>query len=836
MSGSVGVDVSYASSSGDFASMLRHHRLLAGLTQENLAHRSGVSVRTISDIERGRVTRPHPQTVEHIARVVGLSPEDRQALARLARAAVAALDVAGGLPVSQLPPDLGDFTGRTGELSAALTAVGTGAAGRRRGPLTVVGMAGIGKTAFAVHLAHLVEHHFPDGRIFVDLRGLDDDRLPPGRALHRMLRVLGMSDDQIPSDLDEQMGMYRTRVAGRRCLILLDNAINEAQVRPLLPTGAGSLALVTSRNTMAGLDGARSIALDTMSAADAVGLLLGIIGAGHDTHAVREIAELCHGLPLAIRLAGARLAARPHWTAAALAERLRAAHRRLDELAAGDRAVRAAFDLSYHTLPAPERLLLRRLALLPTGRFGADAAAALLPPSTGRQDVLSALDRLIDGSLLQDMGTGRFQMHELLHLYAADLLASDRVGAREAVRRLHAWYTASVEAAAVRLAPAMAMPPRHRQHTVHPAPAAFIDPDKALAWLDGERANLLALIRHTAGQPRSATSCRLASALRGYFYHRHLHSDWLETADIALQAALRNGDAAAQATMHLSLGLAHSCAGRYTLAVESYQSARAATQACGWRRGELVATGNLGAMQFITGHIVDARESYTTALDYCRTTQYRAGEAMSLVKIGAIDVQLDRLHDAATAVTRAVGIFEDLGDTDGVAFALARLGYIRRVQGDLDGALEYAEHARAAAGGTGASLGPVEILRSIVFLGLGRTAEAAAAARRALSLARDSFDQQEQADASTVLAAIELGTGQTAAGIQRYRHALRTADELGLVHGQIDALLGLANAYRQSGDDTTVRMTIDRAVGLARDNRYRLRERLATTDVAPLPL
>jgi DNA-binding SARP family transcriptional activator len=324
-------------------------------------------------------------------------------------------------PINQLPADVVDFTGRDKE-SDLVHAAATGGTGAAPAVTVVVGPAGVGKTALAVHLAHQLADDFPDGQLYVDLRGASE-RLPPDQPLGRFLRDLGVPNDRVPPGPDSRAALYRSLLFGKRYLVLLDNAVDEAQVRPLLPGGAGCTVLVTSRNRLAGLTGARTVALDVLGADDARRLLSRVLGpqrTAAEPAAAAEVVRLCGRLPLALRVAGARLVARPSWSVAQLVSRLADERGRLAELAAGDLAVRAAFESSYRALPDAERAVFRALGRLDAAGFDAAAVAgaAGLPPATADR----LLERLVDAHLVEPLPPGdRYRLHDLLGLFARDL-------------------------------------------------------------------------------------------------------------------------------------------------------------------------------------------------------------------------------------------------------------------------------------------------------------------------------------------------------------------------------------------------------------------------------
>ncbi|TWG25054.1 putative ATPase [Actinoplanes teichomyceticus] len=393
---------------------------------EQLAEASGVSARAISDMERGRSVAPQRRTVQALAGALALSEADRSTfLAGRTRAAPAR-------PASRcaLPRPIADFTGRGGELDR----LGRVAALARPAPAaapvaTVSGVAGVGKTALAVQAAHALGERFPGGTFFLDLRGMHARPTGPGEALARLLAALGVPEGETPVHDADRAGLYRDLLRGRPALVVLDNAADEAQVRPMLPGPGPSLTIVTSRRLLAGLDGVHRLSLGHLSAEDAAALLRSIVGVGpqRQADAVREVVELCGRLPLALRIAGNRLTSRPQWSVRHLADRLADERRRLDQLTAGDLRLAAAFNLSYDQLSPSARCLFRRLSLLPWPEFDARLAAVFGP--AGPDDTEDALEELVELSLLQAETNGRYRLHNLIRLFARQRLAEEEPAA-----------------------------------------------------------------------------------------------------------------------------------------------------------------------------------------------------------------------------------------------------------------------------------------------------------------------------------------------------------------------------------------------------------------------
>ncbi|MEU7323748.1 helix-turn-helix domain-containing protein [Streptomyces griseoviridis] len=402
-----------------FGPLLRLHRRSAGLTLEELAERAGVSVRAIGDMERGRSRSPQARTVTALAGALRLEATDRAAFTEAARAGRRRPEetAAGWCP---LPPDVPDFTGRDPETAWLLQ-------GGQDTPLTVVsGAPGTGKSALAVHAARQAADRYRDGCFFLDLRGLDAEPLPAGEALLRLLKALGVRGRDIPADTEERAALHRALLRDRRALVVLDNAAREAQVRPLLPVAGLGAVWVTARRALTGLEHARRLPLGPLPAGAATAMLGSLLGArttSADAGALAEIAGHCGRLPLALRIAGTRLLSRPGWTARDLADRLAAQERRLDGLAVGDLHIESAFALSHAQLNREQRLLFRRLALVPGPDFGGDLAAVLTGFPAHLADQF--LDDLVELGLLVPVEGDRAAFHDLIRLFAARRLREE---------------------------------------------------------------------------------------------------------------------------------------------------------------------------------------------------------------------------------------------------------------------------------------------------------------------------------------------------------------------------------------------------------------------------
>ncbi|MEV4348212.1 helix-turn-helix domain-containing protein [Actinoplanes sp. NPDC049596] len=515
-----------------FGVLLRQLRAAADLTIEQLAEASGVSDRSISDMERGVSRRPRPRTVEALADGLGVTEADRVALLTSAREGRNAPPPAPANR-SPLPRQVADFTGRAAELA---TVAAWAAEGRETAPVIAIsGTAGVGKTTFAVRAAQA----WPvDRQLFVDLRGLDAKPLTPLTVLSRLIRAVSPDVRAVPRDVDETSALWHSLIRGQRVVIVLDNAISESQVRPALPPHGPAVVLVTSRRSLSGLEDVHRLRLEPLSEGDSTALLASILsGAEPSREQLRRIADLCVHIPLALRIAGNRLASRPGWTADDLIARLTAQERRLEALSAGDLQVKVAFDLSYQQLSGVTRRLFRRLALVPGSSTGAELAAVLVEePLPVTED---ALDDLIDLSLLQQRPDGRFDFHDLLRLYAASALdkeesAADRAAA---IRRRDDWLLDTVIVAGRHFEPDYGPGKAGRTEVVELTSTA-----EASAWLRAEAENWLPALHAAAEQNDHQRVIDVAEALHWFGDSWFIWPGWEDVYTLSSRAAERLGD------------------------------------------------------------------------------------------------------------------------------------------------------------------------------------------------------------------------------------------------------------------------------------------------------
>ncbi len=728
---------------------------------------------------------------------------------------------------AQLPADLARFTGRKSyldELDAGLsssTVVIT----------SIAGTAGVGKTALAVHWAHRVRDRFPDGQLYLNLRGYDDTpATTPAEALTQFLRGLGVELDQIPREVDEQASLYRSILSNRRVLILLDNAASEDQVRPLLPGTPGCAVIVTSRNDMRGLtalEDARRVELDLLTADEAHTLIHRVLGAARaeaEPDAVADLAALCGYLPLAIRIAAANLACRPHDRIGDAVADLAHGNRLAQLQISGDKraAVTAAFDLSLRSLPDDAARLFRRLGLLPRPDFTAHTASVLM----GGDDVRPLVAVLEGASLIEPHTRGRFRVHDLLHLYTRELVTVDE-DAEKAGLRLLEHYLHTTDAALDVLAPEM-----YRLGRDGTSVLSFDSNESALSWLDGEWESVaLCAVRAEPLHYR----WELADALRRMWYLRQQFDRWHETSSAGLAAAEHENDPRGQASMHLSLGTLH-CELDGRQGVAHLETALTLYGESGDRAGRFHCLNNLAVIHLTLGRTQDAigllREALPLVADNLRLS------AVVNLNLGVATGQTGRLSEALGHYERARDLLLQAGGsvTDTlVEFALAELHVLL---GDPARAREYAERGARLAEQSGSHAWRY-VLQSVeakIDRDVGRTRRALA---RALELVAEA--EEGAAELYVLLGLVVAGSayhrlGRLDDSIELLRRGLRLAGSLGRVDNETEYLIELARVLHTAGDNSSAVELAERALAQATRFDFRLQRGRALVTLATLAL
>jgi DNA-binding SARP family transcriptional activator/tetratricopeptide (TPR) repeat protein len=710
----------------------------------------------------------------------------------------------------ELPGPVPQFVGRAAEL-ADLTGMLEGAGVQRPRTLVIsaiAGMAGVGKTALALQWAHQVADRFPDGQLHVNLRGYDPGQpMSAAEALAGFLRSLGVAEQDIPAGTAERAGRYRSLLAGRRMLIMIDNARDVEHVRPLLPGCPSCAAVVTSRDALAGLvarDGARRLDLGLLPPAEAVGLLRALIGerVEAEPEATMTLTGYCARLPLALRVAAERAAASPGISLADLTSELADQQERLDLLdATGDRltAVRVVFSWSVRHLDDEAARAFRLLGLHPSAGFDAYAAAALT--DTTLRQARWLLHRLARAHLVQPAGTGRYGMHDLLRAYAADQAAGS--GSEQergmALTRLFDHYLATAAVAARTLFPADPDQPALPQ-PAGPVPPVT-SPATALAWLDAQRSTLVAVAAHAADHGWPGHAIGLAATIFRYLDVGHF-TDAAAMHSHARRAAALAGDRTAEAVALTMLGAADAARGRLRQATSHLEQALALCREDGDRIGEARALGTLGLADYCQGRYQQSARCHRKALAIYLELGDHVGEARELHGLGVVDLRQGRYDQAAGHLRRSLALFRHAGVRSGEAHVLGHLGELELQQGRYLQAVAHLRRSLRVGCEIGSRLCQA---RALACLGIselrqGRRQEAIGHLGRSLALHSQAGNRSGQAEALNGLGEAFLAASQVGQAGAQHAAALALAIQCGDQREQARARSGLASACQATGD------------------------------------
>ncbi|WP_405465957.1 tetratricopeptide repeat protein [Streptomyces jietaisiensis] len=607
--------------------------------------------------------------------------------------------------LAQLPADLPAFTGRVTELERALSLLPLD--GNMPAPLTISaigGMAGVGKTILAVHLAHRVADRFPDGQLCVNLRGFDPAGavMHPQEAIRMLLDALGVPPQRLPAGLEAQTALYRSMLAERRMLILLDNARDSEQVRPLLPGSSGSLVIVTSRNQLTGLvagEGAHPLTLDKLTAAEAYEFLARRLGAERlavEPAAVEEIVARCAALPLALAVVAARAAAHPDFPLSALAGELRDAHDSLDAFAGDDITtdVRTVFSTSYEALSPPAARLFRLLGLHTGTDLSAPAAAALA--GLAPREIRGPLVELTRAHLLTEHFPGRYTLHDLLRVYAAERVRAEETPRERdlAVHRLLSWYLHTADATYPQITPNRRRIPLPTPPDSCP-PLSFTTHDEALDWCETERANLVGAVHQAAASGYPGIAWRLPAVLWGFFYLRSHLGEWLDVTRTGLNAARAALDRRGEAQALTDTAAALRTLGRYDEAVDHLRQAMTVCREIGDRAGRQRVLTNLGDVCLQAGRLDKAVEYTRRSLVLIRGLGVVWGEGIVLSNLGDAYQRLGRFDEAVRCLEEALVILRDNGNRWVEGVTLDVLGTVHHRLGAHERAVKYYVQALA---------------------------------------------------------------------------------------------------------------------------------------------
>jgi DNA-binding SARP family transcriptional activator/Tfp pilus assembly protein PilF len=749
-----------------------------------------------------------------------------------------------GVP-RQLPAQVRHFVGRAQELAELTGLLELVTDETESAPVVISavgGTAGVGKTALVLHWAHRVAARFPDGQLYVNLHGYDPGQpMSASYALAGFLRSLGVAGQDVPAEVDERAAMYRSLLAGRRLLVVLDNALSAEQVRPLLPGAAGCIAVVTSRDALAGLaarDGARRLDLDLLPLPDAVSLLRALLGRRVDAEPGAAEALALHSarLPLALRVAAELAAARPGISLAELADELADRQRRLDLLDSDqDRtaSVRTVFSWSYGNLEPDAAHLFGLLGLHPGADFDVYAAAALAGSTVPLAQ--SLLDHLGRAYLIRPTGLGRYGMHDLLRDYAAEQTKDDADRRRTAMARLLDYYLHTAVGAISTLFPAERQRLPHTEPPPVPSPPVTGDSATARTWLDTERASLVRLVAYAAENRWPWHATRLAATLSRYLDVAGHYADATAIHRHARTAASRARDPAAEANALTELGNVDWRQGRHERAADRFRLAVALSRQTADHACEARALTSLGLVDLRQGRHQQAAAHLRQGLVLCRRTGDLPGQARALGNLGVVGLRQGRYRQAAGHLRQALAIHRQTGNQTGEANALGNLGDIALRLGSYHEAAEYFQRALDMHHQIGnPTIGAYALTNlGIVAQHQGRLQQATGYHEQALSLFRQTGDRSGEAGALNGLGEVLLAAGRPDHARTQHTIALDLAAQIGEVEKQARAHLGLARACNATDDPDLARHHWHQALtlytSLGAPEADQIRAQLATT-------
>ncbi|MFJ9379976.1 AfsR/SARP family transcriptional regulator [Streptomyces sp. NPDC101455] len=733
---------------------------------------------------------------------------------------------------SHLPPDIADFVGRSEQIAWAAALVGgVDEAGRTAPPIGVIsGRSGTGKTALAVHVGHRTAELFPDGRLFVDLRAADTAPLQPADALARLLRAMGADPETLPTSVEELTGLYRTRIGHRRVLLILDNAAGEAHVRPLLPPGPGCAVLVTSRRRLVALEGSAHLDLAVPGQAEALELLRRVAGPDRtsaEPERAAEIVSLCGRLPLAVRIAGARLAARPHWAPGRLADRLRDERRRLSELRAGDLELRTSLELGYADLELPERRALRRLALLDLPDFAAWIAAPLL--DIGTEEAEEAVERLVDCHFIDvigvdETGRSRYRIHDLAREHARERCLSEESAEERtaAVLRLVAsWLDLAEKAAA--LGPGGAARRFPEPAAVRPLDTETEEEllERPTSWFAAEQACLLAAVEYCADHGMVRAARDLAGALIASSAALYNQFDaWSRSHTAAMAAVHRGGDDEGEAWLLAGLGQLRYEQDEFEDSYTYFGKALRLFEARGdVPEGAALALAGMGTARREQAGYAEASELLDAALERYGESAGRGARARVLYGIGYVHREQGRGVRAREALARALDLYRAAGDRHGEALTLRSLALCDRAEGALADAERLLHEALRIFAALRDTFGVMYTEQSLAKteVRLGRLDEARARLGRCLAVARERQDRFGEALVLRTLGEWYLAAGDPDGAREPLERALSTWEALRLPLWRARTLRDLAEVRKADGDAAAARAARAEAHGVFRE-------------------
>lgn len=792
-----------------FSSLLQELRVQMKMSQENLAERSHVSVRQISSLENGNARWPHKETIRLLADALGLEGLAREKFEGAARGRVAATRRRkANLPVAirALPPDTQRFTGRQGEL-ARLAAVAREQQARRTVAVHVIdGMPGVGKTALATHAARALAHLFPDPPVFLSLAGHVAGHAPadPEDALAALLRATGMSTKKVPVGQDKRAELWRSWLAGKRLMLLLDDAADSAQVAPLLPASGNCLVIITSRRRLIELNDASTMTLDVLHPGQAAELLAKHAdrpGLTASDAAMAEISRLCGRLPLAVGIVGRLLHHHLAWSPADLAQDLSRQRDRLELMATENLSVAAAFDLSYQRLGEGQQHLFRCLALHPGADMDAYAAAAL--DGSGLRKTSRHLAALYAQHLVTEPGHLRYRLHDLTREYATSLAQNEDASPdrERALDRLLEYYERAAKAADARLS-FFTRPPRP---TFSPGLSMAMpetpDPPAAMSWLRAERANLLACVTAALSRGERDRAAALAAALASSFRIDGPWSDAIKLHTAAEQAARQAGNEPLEADAQHDLGIVQRMSGNYKAAAEKLTAALGSYRQRNDALGAANALASLSTVHRLAGDHAASTEAAEQALSAYQDLGDQRGQVNTLTSLGIVRYLDGTADDSIALLKQALDLAQGDADQRAEAGVLTHIGVADRLRGQFEdsaAALEAALRIQHRV-----EVDRLDEANTLIHLAMTRQAigshtSATDALEKALQIYQNLGDRLGQGNALTLLGPARYQVGDTESAFSCLRQAERILGDLGDKMGQGNALYYLGRLHRLS--------------------------------------
>ncbi|HEY4457216.1 MAG TPA: BTAD domain-containing putative transcriptional regulator [Pseudonocardiaceae bacterium] len=720
-------------------------------------------------------------------------------------------------PPKALPYDIPDFVGRADELAQIFDRVRDNI-GHGLTIAAIDGMPGVGKTSVILHAAHLLTGQFPDGQLFIDLHGFTPGQEPmtPEAALEVLLCEIGVPHDRIPDDLTARAALWRAEAAGRKLLLLLDNAFDTRQVRPLLPGTPGSLVLITSRARLTSLDGILPLSLAPPSQEDGMQLLRLIIGTDRverEIDAARDLVSACGCLPLAIRIVSTRLLNRPQWSIEHMVERMHRAGRRMHELSVDDRSVAVAIKLSYDALSQDQQRIFRLLGMLPGAEFDVHAVAAIAGLPVRQAELL--LEDLLDTRLIGQRVLDRYSLHDIVHSVARDIADATEPERNRAVawRRLFDYYMRVADTAA-----SLIQPGRAEMNFDYEQPPADVpalpDADAAMRWFDVEHATLLAAVRAAQAAGLDQHACHLPRALAYYLQLRGRMADLDQVLRIAVAAARRLGDPLMEGRTLINLSIPYWHFGRLQEALDCAEQALAIAE----QEQDVLNTGmcygRIGMLLNSLGQYEEALSYHRLALRAYRKTGRRQEQSRTLASVSVAHSALGQYEDALHAALRAGAIDRDTGDTGSQVISLVNVANARIGMREFDQALGVLADTLSLARSIGSPNGEAVTLARLAeaYRRLGRYDDALDAGARSLRILWAIERPAIAAAVENTLGLVYQACGEYDLALSRHRQAHTLADQVSFRIELARALDGMAHAQRQLGNPAAAAENLQLAV------------------------